>query len=392
MRRPQLARRDLVDLGVIGTTHGLSDGYSGMLKPVLALIVADLSLSTFQAGALLSFFSLGTFLFLYPLSLVADYGSRKKELLIGGLALSTLAFFSMPWATTFGLLTLLAFLAGAGNATFHPCGSALTAERFADKRAFAVSTFSMMGNAGASLMPVVQAAIAVVYGWRMAILLCATPALALLPLVAFRFQNLPRPDSRPLREAGGTMLALTRQVLSNRAVVLLALIYALTGMGTGIVAGFLALLAEARFALGANAVGVALALYFLAGVLTKPVMGYLYDRLGARTALITPLVVAGLATLAIALTPYPATFIPLIILLGLASPISPIILTAAADRSDPKVLASSVGLIYTCYGLGFISPLIGGWLAELYSLTVSYVYGAGLFWIGALLATRLKEK
>ena len=49
--------RDYLDLGVIGATHGLSDGFSGLLKPVLALIVVDLGLSTFDAGVLLSVFS-----------------------------------------------------------------------------------------------------------------------------------------------------------------------------------------------------------------------------------------------------------------------------------------------------------------------------------------------
>ena len=391
MARSRLGKWDIVDLGIIGSTHGLSDGYAGLLKPVLALIVADLSLTTFQAGALLSFFSVATFLFLYPLSLLADYGSRKKELLIGGLTLSTVAFFAMPWASSFVLVALLAFIAGAGNATFHPCGTALTAERFTKTRTLAVSTFSMMGNAGASLMPIVQTALAVLYGWRSATVFCATPALLLLPLVATRFENLPRPQSEPLAQAVRTMWQLTKTVIANRAVVLLALIYALAGMGTGIVSGFLALFAQERFAIGTTTVGIAFSLYLSAGVLTKPVMGYLYDRFGARTALVTSLLLGGATTATVALTPFSATFVPLIILLGLVTPISPIILTAAADQSDPNVLASSVGLIYTCYGLGFISPLIGGWLAELYSLSASYLLGALLFWGGAALATRLGQ-
>lgn len=118
-------------------------------------------------------------------------------------------------------------------------------------------------------------------------------------------------------------------------------------------------------------------------------MGYLYDRWGARTSLITPLLLSGILTLAIAFTPIAASFIPLVALLGVMVPISPIILTAAADRSSPAVMASSVGLIYTCYGLGFISPLIGGWLAEISSLSVSYGFAAILFWIGAAITLSL---
>ena len=136
IKKPVWTFRDYFDLGVIGTTHGLSDGFAGLLKPVLVLIVLDLGLSTFQAGALLSIFSVSTFLFLYPLSLLADFGGRKKEILILGLSVAALAFFAMRWAESFVLVALCAFFAGAGNATFHPSGTALTTERFPQRRSY----------------------------------------------------------------------------------------------------------------------------------------------------------------------------------------------------------------------------------------------------------------
>lgn len=386
-------KADYLDLGVIGATHGLSDGFSGMLKPLLALIVVDLGLSTFEAGALLSAFSVATFLCLYPLSLLADYGGRKKEILLIGLSLTTAAFLGMQWAATFTVLAGLAFIAGMGNATFHPCGTALTTERFPNNRAFAVSFYSMMGNAGASIMPALQALIAAAVGWRMAISISASPALILLPLLGLRFQNMPVDSAKEgLSEAARSMAQMTKQVLRNRSVVLLASIYALAGMASSVVTGFLSLLGRDRYNFDTATIGIALTAYFFAGVLAKPVMGYLYDRWGARTSLITPLVLSGVLTLAIIYTPWQISFIPLVGILGIVVPISPIILTAAADRSTPEVMASSVGFIYTCYGLGFVSPLIGGWLAEISSLTASYLFAAGLFWIGAVVTLLLPKQ
>ena len=78
-------------------------------------------------------------------------------------------------------------------------------------------------------------------------------------------------------------------------------------------------------------------------------------------------------------------------LLGGTVPISPIILTAAADRSDQRAVASSVGFIYTCYGLSFISPLIGGWLAQVFGLELCYIYAAILLWIGMGVALLLPK-
>ena len=391
--------QDYFDLGVIGTTHGLSDGFAGLLKPILVLMVLDLGLTTFQAGTLLSIFSVSTFLFLYPLSLLADFGGRKKEILILGLAVAAGAFLAMQWAPNFAMVSLCAFLAGAGNATFHPCGTALTTERFPHNRSYAVSFYSMMGNAGASLMPVAQSMVAVAAGWRSAISVCVLPTIILLPLVSLRFQNAPVSTAasagvgEPLiGHMWRHMRALSRLVFHNRDVVLLAVIYALAGMGTGVVTGFLSLLAFDRFALNTTAIGMAISLYYLAGVFAKPLMGYLYNRWGARMALWIPLLLSGVLTLGIALTPWQFSFVPLIALLGATVPISPIILTAAAERSDQSAMASSVGFIYTCYGLSFISPLIGGWLAELYRLEWCYVYAALLLWVGSGVALLLPKK
>jgi MFS family permease len=87
--------RDTLDLTLIAITHGLSDGFASLLVPVLALIVADLGLSTFEAGLLLSVRSVATFVLLYPLSMLADTTGRKKGMLIAGLALAAGAYLAM---------------------------------------------------------------------------------------------------------------------------------------------------------------------------------------------------------------------------------------------------------------------------------------------------------
>ena len=77
-RKPDWGSGDYFDLSLIGMTHGLSDGFSNMLVPVLALITVDLGISPFQAGVLLSCFSLGAMIFQYPLSILADNTCGRK--------------------------------------------------------------------------------------------------------------------------------------------------------------------------------------------------------------------------------------------------------------------------------------------------------------------------
>jgi len=391
--RPRWQFKDYFDLNLIGATHGLSDGFAKLLVPVLALIVADLQLSVFEAGLLLSSFTAAEFLFLYPLSTLADHSGHKKWMLISGLGLTTLAFLAMYWTPSFGLLAALAFLAGAGNAVYHPCGTALTALRFADRRAFAISYHGMWGNIGVSIVPVVQAAVAALAGWRTAIAVCALPAMLLLPLIGLRFPSGKTEHSAAKGDSlRSSIKALTGQVLRNRNVLLLACTYALNGLSTKGMTGFLPLLAVAKFGMDTATIGIILACYFGAGVVAKPLMGLLYDRWGARSALFTPLLLTGLLTLALGFTPWSATLIVLAIVTGIFTPISPIILTAAADVADEKVLASSIGLIYTFYGLGFLSPLIGGWLADHFQLEAGYLFFALMAWMGAAVSTMLPAR
>jgi MFS family permease len=232
-----------------------------------------------------------------------------------------------------------------------------------------------------------------VAGWRTAIAACVLPAAVLLPLVGVRF---PGKDgapgvtlsSSPGAAAGGT-IALTARVLRNRNVVLLALVYALQGLCSKGLIGLLPLLAVERFAMGTAAIGVVVSVYYTVGIFSKALMGFLYNRWGARLALLVPLLLGGFFALGIGLLPWQPALLPLAALLGLVIPISPIILTAAADLCEEEILASSVGVIYTAYGLGFLSPLIGGWLATQFGWPTTYGFFALMTWSGAVVAAGL---
>lgn len=391
----KLRGRDYLDLALIGSTHGLSDGFASLLVPVLILIVSELGLSPFRTGILLSVSNVATFLVLYPISLLADHGGRKKLILLLGLTLASFAFFSMRWARGFAGIAILAFAAGAGNAVYHPCGTSLTAERFKTHRAMAISFHGLMGNVGASIMPIIQAGIAVASGWRAAIVACSLPAILLLPLVALRFKDARVDVTAKPRERAHirkSFLSISSTVFGNKWVMLLAGVYALKGMGARAMIGFVPLLAADKFGLSTTLIGSGLSLYFGMGIVAKPLMGYLYSRWGAKTALVIPLTISCILALGLGFSPWPPLFIALLGCLGATGPISPIILTAAADFSDPTSLASSVGFIYTCYSLGFLSPLLGGWLADRFGLVLPFVLAAIFLALSAVLSMWLPGK
>jgi MFS family permease len=392
-KKNTLKRIDYLDLSLIGSTHGLSDGFSSLLIPVLALIVVDLGLTASRAGLLLSIANVSAFIIIFPASLIADHSGQRKLILLMGMTIASIGFFLMRWATGFWVVALLAFAAGVGNAVYHPCGTALAAERFPKNRAFAISFHGLMGNIGASLMPILQAAVAAVSGWRTAIFVCSIPALLLLPLVAARFPRGKRPPSGLAQIGlGRSMLSISASVLKNKIVLRLAIVYALKGLGARALTGFVPLYASQKLGMTTALIGLGLTMYFGAGIGAKAMMGYLYNRWGSRMALAIPLLASGVFAVGIGLSAAPVVFLVFLVISGITGPISPIILTAAADFADRKTLASSVGFIYTCYGLGFLSPVMGGWLAEKFGLSMPFFLSAIFIFGAAVISLKLPGK
>ena len=392
-KRNTLRGVNYFDLAVIGATHGLSDGFSSLLVPVLALIVTDLGLSASRAGLLLSIANVSAFLIIFPASLIADHGGQRKLILLIGMTIASIGFFFMRWATGFWAVAILAFAAGVGNAVYHPCGTALAAERFPAHRAFAISFHGLMGNIGASIMPIIQAGVAAVSGWRTAIFVCSIPAMLLLPLVGFRFPSgRPRQTTGKRIGLGRNMLLISSSVIKNKVVLRLAIVYALKGLGGRALTGFVPLYASQELGMTTALIGLGLTLYFGAGIGAKAMMGYLYNRWGARTALAVPLIASGVFAIGIGISQAPVFLLICLVISGITGPISPIILTAASDFADRKTLASSVGFIYTCYGLGFLSPVMGGWLAEAFGLSMPFFLAALFIWAAAALSMKLPGK
>ncbi|MCE2453643.1 MAG: MFS transporter, partial [Nitrospinae bacterium] len=182
------------------------------------------------------------------------------------------------------------------------------------------------------------------------------------------------------------------RVVENKNTVWLAATYTLRGMCTKGMIGFLPLLATSKLGMSTAQIGVAVSLHFGFGMLAKPLMGILYDRWGARAALFWPLTLLGVFVLALPFMGWQTGFYVLSALTGVVGFVSPIILTAAADFSEKDILASSVGFIYTCHGLSFLAPLLGGWLAEQVNLDASYFCFAIMSWLAVSASVQLRGK
>jgi len=386
---PKVRTAQSLNLISISTAHGFSDGFQYLLVPVLPMILQELGLSILQTGMIVSAQGLAIFLMLMPASLLSDYLGRRKAILTAGLILASLSFMGIGLVGKhYYVILVLGFLAGLGNSTFHPTATALVSEAFRTRPGFFMGMFSLGGNIGSALMPVMIGSLALTLGWRTGLELIMLPVI-LLAVLMYRFL----PESRGSRQkARDVFSGIWDKVCCNRPVVTLMIIYSLRGIGYRGIITFFPLLIAATMGADARTVGFLLSVYFFMGAVSKPLLGMFYDRFGVRLLLAGLFLTGAAITAALAATTHMSVMVILMGVLGVVSFISPIIMTAATSLVDESVRTSTVGMIYTAYEIQFLSPILGGWIAQTYSLKACFIFFAGVLVLGIIASLLLQEK
>jgi len=378
-----------LSLTSIAAAHGFSDGFNYVLIPVLPIIMRELNLSILQTGMIISAAGLSVFMMQMPASILSDYLGKRKIILALGLILSSLSFFGISWAgNNYHLILALAFIAGLGNSTFHPTATALVSEGFKSRPGFFMGIFSLGGNIGSAAMPAAIGTLALSLGWRAGLRVLVIPVIMLVILVYLCF-----PEVKAARQTvRNTFSGIWSKVCCNLPVVTLIVIYSLRGIGYRGIITFFPFLVASSMGADSRTTGFLLSIYFITGALCKPILGAFYDRFGVRLLLAMLFFVGS----SVSLTMSNVTSIPLMAvlmaLLGIASFISPIVMTAATTLVDRSIRSSTVGMIYTAHELQFLSPIIGGWIAHHFSMQACFIFFAAILVLGGGVSLLLQEK
>lgn len=205
-------------VGLVGAGHFFSHFYGLVLPPLFPLLKADFSVSYLELGLLISTLSLASAIVQLPAGFFFDrYGALG--ILVLGLILRSLSVLLMGLASSYGMLLVLAVLAGVGNSVFHPADYAILSARVRGAwlgRAFSLHTFA--GHLGWALAPVVMVGLAAAWGWRAGLVAVGLAGLATALLL---FANRRALTSRPVppeddggRSALGTALRDLRGLMS----------------------------------------------------------------------------------------------------------------------------------------------------------------------------------
>jgi FSR family fosmidomycin resistance protein-like MFS transporter len=267
-----------------------------------------------------------------------------------GVAVSTL----MP---TYALIALCIGLSGVGVAAFHPEAARFANRAAGARRATGMSFFSLGGNLGFAVGPLVTTSLLLAFGLRGGLFL-ALPVAAMALLIAWQ---LPRFTARPLfspnktggrithsDDAWGPFLRLTGAVVSRSIVFF--------GLNT-----FIPLYWQDVLHQPVGAGGLALTVLFTAGAAGTLMGGWLSDRYGRRLVVVAAMVVLAVGLVAFVLARDVALATVLLVPLGLAlnAPSSVMVVMGQEYLPSRVGTASGVTLGLAVSVGGLAAPLLG---------------------------------
>ncbi len=176
-------RQDARVIALVGIAHGVSHFYHLILAALFPWLKVAFALSYAELGLLMTMFFVVSGVGQALAGFVVDrVGARR--VLFSGLALLGLSALLLAGAQNYAMLAAGSMLAGLGNAVFHPADYTLLNQRVHKSRmAHAFSVHGISGNLGWAAAPVFLAGIAVLAGWRVALLAAALIPFATLALL-----------------------------------------------------------------------------------------------------------------------------------------------------------------------------------------------------------------
>ena len=229
---------DFKVIGLIGVAHFFSHLFILLLPPLFPTLREQFGVSFLELGLIMAVFSGATASTQLPFGYLVDrFGARW--ILIGGLALESLAFLMIGLGDGFwGLLAMMA-IAGIANGVYHPADYAILSASVSGPRmgrAFSLHTFS--GFAGFAVAPPLVIFLSETIGWRLALVgfgLAGLATAAVLLVFAGSLHNKQKPSSEQAKPVDTS----SRALLFSFPILMCLGFYIMTALGSGGLNNFL---------------------------------------------------------------------------------------------------------------------------------------------------------
>ena len=305
-------------------THLSHDMTTGLLIALLPFIRQDMNLNYFQAGLLVSAYSVTSGFSQIFGGWVADRLKRRWITIMMGLLGVGLSGFAAGLMPSYNTLLIAMVFMGIFAGFYHPSAVPALSSLFEDRRGKAIGLHMIGGSIGFGIGPFIGTAIAATLNWHMAFTILCLPALIAGFWVALWLRKIePAPPGTSLGETtpggvksitvpGGVTL---RQVLKSVApLVILVVIVTFT---SGSLLPFLPLYLVDHVGLTATMAAIWTSVVRASGIVGSLLGGWLSDRWGNKRTVLVSLIAIGPAMLLFTTMNYFAALAVVMIAIGI---------------------------------------------------------------------------
>lgn len=350
-------------LSLFSYAHFAEHLSSALLVPLLPFIRDQFGLTYFQAGLLVSGFSISAGLANLPMGWLGDrLGIRRVFAMgIGGVVLGGVA---IGLSTGFYQILVFAVLAGLFSGAYHPLSAAFLGSFYGIQRRGRVLGVHMVGGSvGVMAAPVLGGLLAEHLSWRYAFILMTLPALPLVFLF-LRLHRSPETEeaTRPkvaVEAAPAPDPTLSQMIRPIALIISLSLAVQMIAMA---LTSMLPVYLVDRRGVSAGAAAMLLGLLRGGGIVGAPLGGFICDRIGRKPGILTSIVAVGPLLLLAVITPMGAGLIAFLLLLGIATqmrqPAAQSLLIEAVPSGRQSTLLG-IYFFFAAEGRSIMVPLVG---------------------------------
>ncbi len=280
---------------LLGAGHFLSHFYQLCLPPLFIAWQQAFDVSFAELGLAMAVMSGAAALMQTPMGFFVDrWGARP--FLVGGTLLMTLSIAAMGLATAYWQIVALALLSGVGNSVIHPADYAIlsgSVDRAKLGRSFAFHTF--VGHIGFATAPPATAALALLFGWRGALLFVGLVGLPVVATILWQSRILV--DQRRQKRSRAETAFSGAGLLLSRSVLMFFAFFMVSSMaGAGIQSWLITILHQAH-GLAVPAASSALTGYMVGMIAGVLVGGWVADRTERHLPFVVMLTVGAAAVM-----------------------------------------------------------------------------------------------
>jgi MFS family permease len=347
----------------------------------------ELSMSTFQLGAMTTVFAVGRLAADIPGGHYADRVSPRSlfALSAGGVAIGSLVLgLSVVVLTIYSAAFLLGISSATTNATGMTFFSNVAGARH---RGTSMAVYSAALLGGQAVGPAAAGLISSAVGWR-ATMFVGTGAASLVALVLVMSRS-----RRSSPHTSGETLQAARHdghgPSLGQLLVLQSVSFAVFLTLGSVPQTLVPIIGADELGLGTAAIGLALGVGGVARFVGTIIGGRLSDRVSRKAALVPGLLVQGFGVSLLAFEPSVATWLAAIVVMSLASFAVSVAATVVGDITDPSRVGTQLGRFRFVGDLGLIAgPLVVTGLFEGLGRVVAFLFVAGVLTAAALLSWR----